>query len=80
MQIRKSTEKDVARMMEIYAYARRFMAEHGNPNQWGPRNWPPEALLREDIAAGKDICFIGLTGNFVSDDGIAVSGLYFRTL
>lgn len=32
MKIRKSTEKDIPRMMEIYAYARSFMAEHGNPN------------------------------------------------
>ncbi len=39
-------------MQAIYARARQFMAEHGNPNQWGPTNWPPEALLCEDIAAG----------------------------
>ena len=52
MEIRKSTEQDIGRMMEIYARARRFMAEHGNPNQWGPTGWPPEALIRRDIAAG----------------------------
>ena len=39
-------------MLAIYARARRFMAEHGNPNQWGPRQWPPEALLHRDIAEG----------------------------
>lgn len=50
MLIRKSTEQDLARIMEIYACARRFMAEHGNPNQWGPTNWPPESLIRNDIA------------------------------
>ena len=50
--IRKSTEADVPRMMEIYAYARAFMAAHGNPNQWGPRNWPPEALIHRDIREG----------------------------
>ena len=33
MEIRRSTEKDFERMMEIYQYARHFMAEHGNPNQ-----------------------------------------------
>ena len=53
MQIRKSHTEDLPRMMEIYAYARQFMAEHGNPNQWGPTNWPPEELIRADIAAGK---------------------------
>ena len=39
-------------MMEIYAFARRFMAENGNPNQWGPTNWPPEQLIRNDIKTG----------------------------
>ena len=52
MEIRKSTEQDFDSMMAIYARARRFMAEHGNPNQWGPTCWPPEALIRRDIAQG----------------------------
>ena len=52
MEIRKSTERDFERMMEIYAHARRFMAEHGNPSQWGPTRWPPEALIHRDIAEG----------------------------
>ncbi len=49
VEIRKSAEADLDRIMEIYARARRFMAEHGNPNQWGPTNWPPESLIRQDI-------------------------------
>ena len=52
MIIRHAEEKDIPRMMEIYAAARSFMAAHGNPNQWGPTNWPPEALIRSDIEAG----------------------------
>lgn len=52
MKIRHSAVGDVPRMMEIYAYARAFMAEHGNPNQWGPTNWPPEDLIRQDIRNG----------------------------
>ena len=52
MKIRKSEMTDLSRMMEIYVHARKFMAAHGNPNQWGPRNWPPEALLRKDIEQG----------------------------
>ena len=52
LEIRRSTEQDFERIMEIYAYARRFMAEHGNPNQWGPTNWPPEELIHADIAGG----------------------------
>lgn len=33
MEIRHSTENDFDRIMEIYEYARNFMAENGNPNQ-----------------------------------------------
>ena len=50
--IRKTTEADLPRVMEIYARARSFMAQMGNPNQWGPTNWPPEALIRQDIREG----------------------------
>ena len=52
MEIRHSTEQDFPRMMEIYRYARRFMAEHGNPHQWGDTTWPPEDLIHADIADG----------------------------
>lgn len=53
MLIRKTTEADLARVMDIYAHARAFMAAHGNPNQWGPTNWPPKELVQHDIACGK---------------------------
>ena len=53
MEIRHTTEQDLERVMEIYAYARTFMEETGNPNQWGPTNWPPEDLIHEDIRVGK---------------------------
>ena len=49
MNIRHTTEKDFDRVMEIYAYAREFMAAHDNPNQWGRTNWPPAELIRQDI-------------------------------
>ncbi len=52
MEIRHAEAGDLPRMLAIYERARRFMAETGNPNQWGPNRWPPEALLRQDIAAG----------------------------
>lgn len=38
-------------LMEMYADARRFMAEHGNPDQWGT-NYPPREMVEEDIRAG----------------------------
>ena len=67
MEIGKSTENDVPTIMRIYAAARRFMAEHGNPNQWGPTNWPPERLIRSDIALGESyVCRAGgrIVGTF----------------
>ena len=82
MQIRKSTEQDLGRMLEIYAVARRFMAEHGNPNQWGPRGWPPEALLRRDIESGRSYVCLNdagrVVGTFFFDQGKDVEPTYRR--
>lgn len=50
-QIRKALYEDLARIEEIYAYARKFMADHGNPNQWGT-NTPPTDQLKDDIQKG----------------------------
>lgn len=52
MKIRKSTAYDFTRIMDIYDYARDFMAKTGNPNQWGPTHWPPKELIRNDIRTG----------------------------
>ena len=65
MRIRKSTEQDLNRMMEIYAFARQFMAAHGNPDQWGPTNWPPEALIRNDIAEGSSYVCVNDAENVI---------------
>ncbi len=62
MNIRKSTEADVARMMEIYCHARAFMAAHGNPKQWGATNWPPEELIHRDIAEGDSYVCVNEAG------------------
>lgn len=70
MVIRISTEQDFDRMMEIYRFARSFMAEHGNPNQWGPTNWPPEELIHRDIRSGNSyVC--------VNDEGKVVGTFFF---
>ena len=34
MRIRKTTLNDLEPVMAMYDYARKFMQEHGNPNQW----------------------------------------------
>ncbi|MBR4861994.1 MAG: GNAT family N-acetyltransferase, partial [Firmicutes bacterium] len=70
MIIRHSEERDFERMLEIYAYARQFMADHGNPLQWGPTGWPPVDLLRCDIASGKSyVC---------EHDGCVIATFYFE--
>ena len=79
MVIRHAEEKDVARMMEIYAYARDFMEKTGNPYQWGPTNWPPEPLIHEDIKAGKSyVCVEGerILGAFYFDHGENIEPTY----
>ena len=53
MEIRKATEADLEEIMEIYAGAREFMAQTGNPHQWGDRSWPPKWLIEQDIKTGK---------------------------
>ena len=65
MRIRPTTLDDLPQVMEIYAYARSFMAWHGNPNQWGPTNWPPEALIRRDIAEGKSFVCVTNAGRIL---------------
>ncbi len=70
MNIRKATGDDLPRMMEIYAFARNYMAEHGNPNQWGPTNWPPEGLIRSDIRDGNSyVC--------INEDGKVIGTFFF---
>ena len=41
--IRLAVPEDFTSLMSIYAYARSFMQETGNPNQWG-NHFPPEEL------------------------------------
>lgn len=70
MKIRKAAEKDFARIMEIYAFAREFMKANGNPNQWGATNWPPEDLIHEDIKKGNSyVC--------LNDSDFVIGCFYF---
>ena len=45
---RGAVRADMARILDIYARAREFMAKNGNPTQWGG-NYPSPELLEEDI-------------------------------
>ncbi len=69
--IRQSTLKDIPRIQEIFAAARRFMVETGNPDQWGD-DYPGEELLMEDIMSGDSyVCLQEgrIAGTFVLRSG-----------
>ena len=51
--IRLASLKDLGEILEVYEESRKFMAENGNPLQWGLRRYPQEDVLREDIALGR---------------------------
>ena len=79
MEIRPSTEKDFDRIMEIYAYARDFMAKNGNPSQWGPTHWPPKELISRDIAEGTSYVCVHegrVVGTFFYTEGEEIEPTY----
>ena len=49
LEIRKTVEKDLERIEEIFGYARERMKLEGNPTQWG-NDRPSLDLVRKDIA------------------------------
>ena len=53
MRIRKAVADDLNQIMDIYADARDFMVQTGNPRQWAAKNWPPQWLIERDIQQGK---------------------------
>lgn len=48
MEIVTATISELSAVLAIYERARRFMAEHGNPDQWGTSE-PTEEQIRRDI-------------------------------
>ncbi len=59
MTVRLAEARELARILQIYEDAREFMKENGNPDQWG-ENYPPEELIREDVATGHSyVCVEG---------------------
>ena len=52
LKISRAQREDLPRILQIYACARNFMKETGNPNQWND-HFPPEDLLLADLQAGQ---------------------------
>ena len=55
MKIRKAKAEEIDSIMEIYKRARKFMAQTGNPNQWGDTK-PYRQWIENDIEKGK--CYV----------------------
>lgn len=60
--IQKADISQLPRILEIYEKARVFMAESGNPDQWGT-GYPPEEMIRQDIRNGKS--YVNLEGDHI---------------
>ena len=58
--IEKATLSQIPQIMSVYANARQFMAQNGNPDQWG-RAYPGEAMIRQDILNEK--CYVNSCGD-----------------
>lgn len=70
MEIRKTTMKDLDTALKLYAMARQFMKDHGNPTQWGD-NHPPKEQVIDDIQTGQSyLC---------TEDGQAL-GIFFFSM
>lgn len=67
MTIRQTKAAELDRVLQIYADARIFMKENGNPDQWG-ESYPPEHLIREDIARG---------ASYVCVEGDEILGVFY---
>lgn len=61
--IEKANLSQLPQIMEVYAVARAFMANNGNPLQWG-QSYPAEEMIRQDILNGK--CYVNLKENAIA--------------
>ena len=65
--VRPAVMEDLDRILDIYAEARRFMAENGNPTQWHS-GYPRRELLEQDIRLERLFAVVrndGICGAFV---------------
>ena len=68
--IEKATLSQLPQILKIYQQARDFMAQSGNPTQWGT-NYPPQEMIRQDILEGK---------SYVSVENGNICGVFYFAL
>ncbi len=59
LRIEKTGPEQLRRVLEIYEQARHFMAEHGNPDQWGTVYPPEERVIRDQEEGNSYVCMAG---------------------
>ena len=69
MEIRKTRPEEIDKVMAIYARARRFMAEHDNPTQWGTTKPYREAVVKDIEQGYSHVCV---------ENGEIVAAFYYR--
>ena len=87
MVVRRAETRELSEILAVYAKARSFMKETGNPTQWGEA-YPSEALLSEDIREGRlyvllsDGCICGAFALFEAGDPLydALDGVWQNAL
>lgn len=69
MKIRKTAPAELEQIMTLYEHARFFMADNGNPSQWGS-TYPPCSLVQTDIENGDSyVC---------EDQGRIIATFYYK--
>lgn len=74
--LRKTTMSDLPAVMNIYAQARTFMGENGNPEQWGIVH-PPQTTIEEDIRLGKSYVCTLKNGGHNENHGEKILATFF---
>ena len=72
MLVRRSNPEDLPAIRAIYARARAFMADQGNPNQWGD-SWPPDSVIESDVCGANADC-----GYVCEHEGRVVGVFFYR--
>lgn len=61
MNFRQAILSDIPELQRIFAAAREYMIQSGNPTQWSA-SYPSDELLRSEIAAGHCMVAAGADG------------------
>ena len=70
--VRPAQNEDMPELLSVYAQARAFMRDNGNPAQWCVSGYPKRELLEEDIEKGR--LFVLTRGGRIAAAFVLVGG------